>query len=183
MFDLVVARPETEVTLMRRDAVITKASRRIVRATALVLAGRRPASRQDQGDDQTAWWLARQVVAGQRGRLRIETPEKSFSRASSRFAKPTWRCWSHPTGFTRMSPRAAARPTPLASSTCCGPLTPNPICRSSPSGCAPTTLRSSRTENGVTVVEGLDPDGARVLIGYPSPFQLPRAVIAARLHA
>jgi hypothetical protein len=31
MFDLVVARPETEVTLMRRVAVITKASRRIVR--------------------------------------------------------------------------------------------------------------------------------------------------------
>jgi catechol-2,3-dioxygenase len=39
------------------------------------------------------------------------------------------------------------------------------------------------TENGVTVIEGLDPDGGRVLIGYPSPFQLPRAVIAARLHA
>ncbi len=39
------------------------------------------------------------------------------------------------------------------------------------------------TENGVTVVEGLDPDGGRVLIGYPSPFQLPRDVIAARLHA
>jgi len=31
MFDLVVARPETEVTLMRRVAVITGASRRIVR--------------------------------------------------------------------------------------------------------------------------------------------------------
>lgn len=31
------------------------------------------------------------------------------------------------------------------SSTCCGPPTPNPICRSSPSGCAPTTLRSSPT--------------------------------------
>ena len=41
----------------------------------------------------------------------------------------------------------------------------------------------SHTENGVTVIEGLDPDGGRVLIGYPSPFQLPRAVIAARLHA
>ena len=38
-------------------------------------------------------------------------------------------------------------------------------------------------ENGVTVIEGLDPDGVRVLIGYPSPFQLPRTVIAARLHA
>jgi hypothetical protein len=41
----------------------------------------------------------------------------------------------------------------------------------------------SHTENGVTVIEGLDPDGGRVLIGYPSPFQLPRTVIAARLHA
>ena len=41
----------------------------------------------------------------------------------------------------------------------------------------------SHTENGVTVIEGLDPDGVRVLIGYPSPFQLPRTVIAARLHA
>ena len=37
----------------------------------------------------------------------------------------------------------------------------------------------SHTENGVTVIEGLDPDGGRVLIGYPSPFQLPRTVIAA----
>jgi hypothetical protein len=61
---------------MGRVAVITGASRRIVRATALVLAGRRPGSRQDQGDDQTAWWLARQVAAGQRGRLRIATPER-----------------------------------------------------------------------------------------------------------
>ena len=41
----------------------------------------------------------------------------------------------------------------------------------------------SHNENGVTVIEGLDPDGGRVLIGYPSPFQLPRTVIAARLHA
>ena len=31
------------------------------------------------------------------------------------------------------------------SSICCGPPTPNLICRSSPSGCAPTTLRSSPT--------------------------------------
>jgi hypothetical protein len=41
----------------------------------------------------------------------------------------------------------------------------------------------SHTENGVSVVEGLDPDGGRVLIDYPSPFQLARAVKAARLHA
>ena len=41
----------------------------------------------------------------------------------------------------------------------------------------------SHNENGVTVIEGFDPDGVRVLIGYPSAFQLPRTVIAARLHA
>jgi len=41
----------------------------------------------------------------------------------------------------------------------------------------------SHTENGVTVIEGVDPDGGRVIIGYPSPFQLPRTVTAARLRA
>ena len=40
MFDFVVARPETEVTLMRRVAMITGASRGIGAATALVLAER-----------------------------------------------------------------------------------------------------------------------------------------------
>jgi len=35
----------------------------------------------------------------------------------------------------------------------------------------------------VTVTQGLDPDGVRVLVGYPSPFQLPRTVTAARLRA
>src|SRR6478672_4978424 len=103
----------------------------------------------------------------------------------SRFAKPTWRCWLHPTGFTStcMLPRgAAARPSPPGSSTCCGPPAPNPICRSSPSGCAYEPAVFSHTENGVTVIEGLDPDGVRGLIGYPSPFQLPRTVTAARLH-
>jgi NAD(P)-dependent dehydrogenase (short-subunit alcohol dehydrogenase family) len=39
MFDLVVARPETEVSLMRRVAVITGASRGIGAATAVLLAG------------------------------------------------------------------------------------------------------------------------------------------------
>ena len=39
------------------------------------------------------------------------------------------------------------------------------------------------TENGVTVIEGLDPDRGRLLIGYPSPFRLPRTVTAARLRA
>jgi len=41
----------------------------------------------------------------------------------------------------------------------------------------------SHTENGVTVIEGLDPDRGRLLIGYPSPFRLPRTVTAARLRA
>jgi hypothetical protein len=39
----------------------------------------------------------------------------------------------------------------------------------------------SYTENGVTFVEGCDPDGGRVLVAYPSPCQLPREVIASRL--
>src|SRR6202020_364210 len=40
MFDLDVARPKTEVTLMRRVAMITGASRGIGAATALLLAQR-----------------------------------------------------------------------------------------------------------------------------------------------
>ena len=40
MFDLDVAQPETEVTLMRRVAMITGASQGIAAATALVLAER-----------------------------------------------------------------------------------------------------------------------------------------------
>jgi catechol 2,3-dioxygenase-like lactoylglutathione lyase family enzyme len=40
----------------------------------------------------------------------------------------------------------------------------------------------SYTENGVTFVEGCDPDGGRVLVAYPSPSQLPREVIAPRLR-
>jgi len=108
------------------------------------------------------------------------------SRATSRFAKPTWRCWSHPTCFTStyVPPRGAAAAITAGSSICCGPPTPNPICRSSPQ-----RLRAyepavfSHTENGVTVIEGLDPDRGRLLIGYPSPFRLPRTVTAARLRA
>jgi hypothetical protein len=38
------------------------------------------------------------------------------------------------------------------------------------------------TESGVTLVEGCDPDGARVILAYPSPRQLPRTVILERLH-
>jgi hypothetical protein len=40
----------------------------------------------------------------------------------------------------------------------------------------------SYTENGVSFVEGCDPDGGRVIVAYPSPSQLPREVIASRLR-
>ncbi|HZE15276.1 MAG TPA: VOC family protein [Mycobacterium sp.] len=41
----------------------------------------------------------------------------------------------------------------------------------------------SYTQGGVTFVEGCDPDRERVIIAYPSPRQLPREVIAQRLHS
>ena len=41
----------------------------------------------------------------------------------------------------------------------------------------------SYIQGGVTFVEGCDPDGERVIVAYPSPRQLPREVIAKRLHA
>ena len=124
-------------------------------------------------------------------RVRELDPSLKFtvtcSRATSRFAKPTWRCSSHPTGFTStcMPPRgAAARPTPPGSSTCRGPTdTESDLQEFAQRLRAYDPAVFSHTENGVTVIEGLDPDGGRVLIGYPSPFQLPRTVIAARLHA
>lgn len=40
----------------------------------------------------------------------------------------------------------------------------------------------SYTENGVTFVEGCDPDDGRVIVAYPSPRQLPREAIASRLR-
>lgn len=40
----------------------------------------------------------------------------------------------------------------------------------------------SYTQGGVTFVEGCDPDRERVIVAYPSPHQLPREVIAKRLH-
>ncbi len=40
----------------------------------------------------------------------------------------------------------------------------------------------SSTADGVTFVDGCDPDGIRVLVAYPSPKQLPREVIAARFR-
>ncbi|MDP7736465.1 VOC family protein [Mycobacterium paragordonae] len=38
------------------------------------------------------------------------------------------------------------------------------------------------TQGGVKFVEGCDPDRERVIIAHPSPQQLPREVIAKRLH-
>ena len=40
----------------------------------------------------------------------------------------------------------------------------------------------THTENGVTFVEGCDPDKIRVVVAYPSPDQLPRQVIASVLR-
>ncbi len=44
------------------------------------------------------------------------------------------------------------------------------------------TAAYSHTENGVTFLEGCDPDGGRVIVAHPSPHQLPRTVIAERLR-
>jgi hypothetical protein len=38
------------------------------------------------------------------------------------------------------------------------------------------------TDNGVTFVEGCDPDHGRVIVAYPSPSRLPRELIASRLR-
>jgi catechol 2,3-dioxygenase-like lactoylglutathione lyase family enzyme len=40
----------------------------------------------------------------------------------------------------------------------------------------------THTENGVTFVEGCDPDDGRVIVAYPSPSRLPRELIASRLR-
>jgi catechol-2,3-dioxygenase len=40
----------------------------------------------------------------------------------------------------------------------------------------------THTENGVTFLEGCDPDGRRIVVAHPSPHQLPRNVIAERLR-
>ena len=84
-----------------------------------------------------------------------------------------------------MLPRgAAARPSPPGSSICCGATgTESDLQELAQLLRAYDPAVFSHTENGVTVIEGLDPDGVRVLIGYPSPFRLPRTVIAARLRA
>ena len=40
----------------------------------------------------------------------------------------------------------------------------------------------SHTVQGITVLEGTDPDGCRVIVAYPNPSQLPRTLIAERLR-
>lgn len=40
----------------------------------------------------------------------------------------------------------------------------------------------THSANGVSFVDGVDPDGGRVLIAYPSPEKLPREVIADRFR-
>ncbi|MBV7701591.1 VOC family protein [Nocardia nova] len=40
----------------------------------------------------------------------------------------------------------------------------------------------THASNGITFVDGVDPDGIRVLITHPTPQQLPREVIDDRFH-
>jgi catechol 2,3-dioxygenase-like lactoylglutathione lyase family enzyme len=40
----------------------------------------------------------------------------------------------------------------------------------------------SHVENGVTFVEGCEPDRGRVIVAYPGPSQFPRQLIAARFR-
>ena len=40
----------------------------------------------------------------------------------------------------------------------------------------------THTENGITFLEGCDPDGARVIVAHPGPRRLPRTIIAERLR-
>jgi len=39
----------------------------------------------------------------------------------------------------------------------------------------------THSEGGVTFVEGRDPDDLRVLVTHPSPGEVPRTLVAARL--
>ncbi|RAL31624.1 VOC family protein [Rhodococcus sp. AQ5-07] len=41
---------------------------------------------------------------------------------------------------------------------------------------------SVSTSDGLTLLDGRDPDGIRIVIAYPSPTQFPREVIAARFR-
>jgi catechol 2,3-dioxygenase-like lactoylglutathione lyase family enzyme len=40
----------------------------------------------------------------------------------------------------------------------------------------------SYTVEGMTILEGIDPDGFRVIVAYPTPRQLPRTAIVERLR-
>jgi catechol 2,3-dioxygenase-like lactoylglutathione lyase family enzyme len=40
----------------------------------------------------------------------------------------------------------------------------------------------SHTVEGMTILEGIDPDGLRVIVAYPTPRRLPRTAIAERLR-
>lgn len=40
----------------------------------------------------------------------------------------------------------------------------------------------SHNVDGLSIIEGSDPDGCRVIVAYPSPRQLPRTVVAERLR-
>jgi catechol-2,3-dioxygenase len=40
----------------------------------------------------------------------------------------------------------------------------------------------SYTIEGITLLEGTDPDGSRLIVAYPTPRQLPRTLIAQRLR-
>jgi hypothetical protein len=40
----------------------------------------------------------------------------------------------------------------------------------------------SHTVQGMTILEGIDPDGFRVIVAYPTPRRLPRTAIAERLR-
>jgi hypothetical protein len=40
----------------------------------------------------------------------------------------------------------------------------------------------SYTVAGMTILEGIDPDGFRVIVAYPTPRRLPRTAIALRLR-
>jgi hypothetical protein len=40
----------------------------------------------------------------------------------------------------------------------------------------------SHETDGMTILEGTDPERFRVIVAYPSPSQLPRTVIADRLR-
>lgn len=40
----------------------------------------------------------------------------------------------------------------------------------------------SHTIQGITLLEGADPDGSRMIVAYPTPGQLPRTLIAERLR-